>query len=221
MEEWEKGRPQGVAISSDGSLSAAPASTLTATTPSTYIWAVASDKSGDAYAATGSPATVLRIARDGKSTTMFKTKDMSVQAVAVGPDGSVYAATLPNGKVYRIPAGSTDLDADKAIVVFDPAKLEGVKPDAAPKYIWDLAFGPDGALYIATGGPAAVYRVRTPAGDAHVERFSSRRMAACSRARMATDSSIASTRKAKASFSSMRRSVRSRHSQNLLPGRST
>ena len=171
MEEWEKGRPQGVAISSDGSLSAAPASTLTASTPSTYIWALTSDASGNAYVATGSPATVLRIARDGKSTTIFKTKDMSVQAIALGPDGSVYAATLPNGKVYRIPAGATDLDEEKATVVFDPAKLEGVKPDAAPKYIWDLAFGPDGALYIATGGPAAVYRVRTPAGAAHAERF--------------------------------------------------
>jgi WD40 repeat protein len=171
MEEWEKGRPQGVAISSDGSLAAAPASTLTATTPSTYIWAIASDTSGNAYLATGSPATVLRIGRDGKTTTLFKTKDLSVQAVTVGPDGSVYAATLPNGKVYRIPAGSTDLDAEKATVVFDPAKLDGVKPDAAPKYIWDLAFGPDGALYVATGGPAAVYRVRTPAGDAHAERF--------------------------------------------------
>jgi WD40 repeat protein len=171
MEEWEKGRPQGVAISSDGALSAAPASTLTATTPSTYIWALTSDSSGNAYVATGSPATVLRIARDGKSTTIFKTKDMSVQAIALGPDGSVYAATLPNGKVYRIPGGTTDLDEEKATVVFDPAKLEGVKPDAAPKYIWDLVFGPDGSLYIATGGPAAVYRVRTPAGTAHVERF--------------------------------------------------
>jgi sugar lactone lactonase YvrE len=171
MEDWEKGRPQGVAISSDGSLSAAPASTLTTTTPSTYIWAVTSDKSGDAYVATGSPATVLRISPDGKTTTLFKTKDMSVQAIAVGPDGSVYAATLPNGKIYRVPAGSTDLDQEKAAVVFDPEKLEGVKPDAAPKYIWDLAFGPDGALYIATGGPAAVYRVRTPAADAHAERF--------------------------------------------------
>ena len=171
MEEWEKGRPQGVAISSDGSLSAAPASILTATTPSTYIWAIASDKSGNAYVATGSPATVLRIGRDGKTTTLFKTKDMSVQALAIGPDGSVYAATLPDGKVYRIPAGSVDLDAEKATVVFDPAKLEGAKPDTTPKYIWDLAFGPDGALYVATGGPAAVYRVRTPAGDAHAERF--------------------------------------------------
>ena len=171
MEEWEKGRPQGVAISSDGSLAAAPAISQTATTPSTYIWALAGDASGNAYAATGSPAAVLRIARDGKTTTMFRTKDMSVQAIALGPDGSVYAATLPEGKVYRIPADATDLDAEKATVVFDPKKLEGVKPEAAPKYIWDLVFGPDGALYIATGGPAAVYRVRTPAGDAHVERF--------------------------------------------------
>ena len=46
---------------------------------------------------------------------MFKTKDMSVQAIAVGPDGSLYAATLPNGKVYRIPAGSIDLDAGEGL----------------------------------------------------------------------------------------------------------
>ena len=65
----------------------------------------------------------------------------------------------------------TDLEQEKASVVFDPEKLEGVKPDAAPKYIWDLAFGPDGALYIATGGPAAVYRVSAPAGNARAERF--------------------------------------------------
>jgi glucose/arabinose dehydrogenase len=171
MEEWEKGRPHGVAISSDGSLSAAPATSLTATTPSTYIWAVATDAAGNAYVATGSPATVLRVGRDGKSTTMFRTKDLSVQAVSVGPDGSLYAATLPNGRVYRIPAGATDLEADKATVVFDPGKLEAGKPESGPKYIWALAFGPDGALYIATGGPAAIYRVRTPAADAHAERF--------------------------------------------------
>ena len=171
MEDWEKGRPQGVAMASDGSLEAAPATTLTATTPSTYIWAVTSDKAGNAYVATGSPATVLRIGHDGKTTTMLKTKDLSVQAVLVGPDGSVYAATLPGGKVYRVPANATDVDTDTATVVFDPAKLDAGKPEGAPKYIWDLAFGPDGALYVATGGPAAVYRVRTPNGDAHAERF--------------------------------------------------
>ncbi len=170
-EEWEKGRPHGVAMASDGSLSAAPAATVAATTPSTYIWSVASDASGNAYVATGAPATVLRIDAQGKSTPLFHTKDLSVQTVCVGPDGSVYAATLPNGKVYRIPAGASDVDAENATVVFDPTKLEGTKAEGQPKYIWSLVFGPDGALYIATGGPAAIYRVRTPAGDAHAERF--------------------------------------------------
>ncbi len=162
---------------------------------------------------------MLRIARDGKSTTIFKTKDMSVQAIALGPDGSVYAATLPNGKVYRIPAGATELDEEKATVVFDPAKLEGVKPDAAPKYIWELVFGPDGALYIATGGPAAVYRVRTPAGTAHAERFFEsdeqhirallfEKMEVCWRALMAMASCTALTGKARDSSSSTRPNAR-------------
>ena len=181
MEEWEKGRPQGVAISSDGSVAAAPAATLIATTPSTYIWAISSDAAGNAYAATGSPATVLRIARDGRTTTLFKTKDLAVQAVRVGPDGFIYVATMPSGKVYRLPANATEVDAEKAAVVFDPEKLSAEKADAknftaakentAPRYIWDLAFSASGALYVATGGPASIYRIAQPAGDARAERF--------------------------------------------------
>ena len=171
MEEWEKGRPQGIAISSDGSVASAPAAVLKAGTPSTYVWGLATDAAGNVYAATGSPATVLRITPDGKTSAALKTKDLSVQAVRVGPDGSLYAATLPSGKVYRVPANATDLDAEKATVVFDPAKQNTGKPEAAPRYIWDLAFSPDGALYVATGGPAVIYRVTQPAGDAHAERF--------------------------------------------------
>jgi hypothetical protein len=181
MEEWQKGRPQGVAMSSDGSLTAAPAATLAAATSSTYIWAIAGDQRGNVYAATGAPATVIRIASDGKTTTAFKTKDLAVQAMRVGPDGSIYAATLPSGKVYRLPANATEIDADQATVVFDPAKVDATnatpthpdtaKKDAGPKYIWDLAFSPDGALYVATGAPAAIYRISQPAAAAHAERF--------------------------------------------------
>ena len=37
------------------------------------------------------------------------------------------------------------------------------------RYIWDLAFDAQGALYIATGGPAAIYRVDVATDTPHAE----------------------------------------------------
>ena len=51
---------------------------------------------------TASPATVLRIGPDGKPFTLFESKDVAVQVVRLGPDGALYAATLPSGKVYKL-----------------------------------------------------------------------------------------------------------------------
>ena len=61
-------------------------------------------RSAAAYLGTASPATVLRVGKDGKPFTLFETKDLSVQVVRLGPDGALYAATLPSGKVYRLKA---------------------------------------------------------------------------------------------------------------------
>jgi hypothetical protein len=179
LEEFEKGTPQGVALLSDGHLREAPGLSEMATTPSTYVWSVAVDKTGTAYLGTASPATVLRTgARQGdKPFTLFETKDLAVQVVRFGPDGFLYAATLPSGKVYRLKTdASTKQDESSATVVFDAAKLDGAKPEdgkteTKAHYIWDLTFDAAGRLYIATGGPAAVYRVELdktgarPAGE--------------------------------------------------------
>lgn len=154
FEDLERGTPNGVAITSDGHLVPGPESTAVLTTPSTYVWSVASDRQGNVYLATGTPATVLRVNAAGKSTTLFTSHDMSVQSVLVGPDGAVYAATLPSGKVYKLDpqaAGKTD---ETAALVFDPAATK-----EKPKYVWDMAFDSQGRLYIATGAPAAIYRV--------------------------------------------------------------
>ena len=153
-DEFEKGRPHGVAIRSDGAIIPGPKVASVFTTPSTYIWGVASDGAGNAYLATGSPATVLKVTADGKSTELFTTSDLTVQAVRVGPDGSIYAATLPSGKVYKLKADATGATEKTATVAFDPAATA-----EKPKYIWDLLFDAKGRLYIATGGPAAIYRV--------------------------------------------------------------
>jgi hypothetical protein len=179
IDEFEKGTPQGVALTSDGTLREGPGLKEIVTTPSTFVWSVAANKNGTAYLGTGSPATVLRVGPDGKPVTLFETHDLSVQVVRLGPDGALYAATMPSGKVYKLRAdASSKQDEENATVVFDPAKFEqrggdkaeqgksddgkaAAKDGAKSRYVWDMTFDSAGRLYIATGGPGAVYRVDT------------------------------------------------------------
>jgi hypothetical protein len=194
LEEFEKGTPRGVAITSDGHLRSGPALSETLITPSTFVWSVAvdkvdkvdkndkNDKNGTAYLGTASPATVLRIGPDGKAFTLFETRDLSVQVVRLGPDGALYAATLPSGKVYRLKAdAAAKQDGSSATVVFNAAQFDeanaadgrsaGDKTDAKTHSIWDLTFDASGRLYIAAGGPAAVYRVDPAKPGAKPELF--------------------------------------------------
>ncbi len=195
LEEFEKGTPQGVALTSDGHLRTGPGLTELLTTPSTYVWSVAVDKTGTAYVGTASPATVLRVGPDGKAFTLFETKDLSVQVVRLGPDGALYAATLPSGKVYKLkPDAAAKQDDASAEVVFDAAKLDEpttatakateektgadkspekseTKSEAQSHYIWEMTFDAAGRLYIATGGPAAIYRVDPTKPGAKPELF--------------------------------------------------
>ncbi len=184
-ESFESGTPHGVAIRSDGQLQSSPVASELLTTAASDVWSVAVDKRGNAYLGTGSPAMVLKVTPDGKSTPLLETKDLSVQVVKIGPDGMLYAATLPNGKVYRIDPNGPEVKIDNAPrpvykqgeqtpaktgsdadVVFDSSTLN-------PKvtYIWDLAFDAEGRMYVATGGPADIYRVDLKKPGAAPEKF--------------------------------------------------
>jgi hypothetical protein len=189
LDEFEKGTPQGVALTSDGHLREGPGLAEVLTTPSTTVWSVAVDKTGTAYVGTASPATVLRVGRDGKAFTLFETKDLTVQVVRLGPDGALYAATLPSGKVYRLKPDATDKQDDaSATLVFDAAKVvdaataskmpaeaatgkESDKPENKSHFIWEMTFDSTGRLYIATGGPGAIYRVDVAKPGAKPEIF--------------------------------------------------
>ena len=179
FEDFEKGTPQGVAITSDGFLREGPGLTEQLTTPSTFAWSVATSKSGQVFVATGSPASVLRLGaqKGDKPFTLFETKDLSVQVIRIGPDGSLYAATLPSGKVYKLnPNAQSKQDDSTAPVVFDASNLDAPKTGAdkqsvKPHYIWDLTFDSKGLLYIATGDPAAVYRVNPASPTTKPELF--------------------------------------------------
>lgn len=163
LEEFEKGQPQGVSLFSNGQLREGPGLTDLLTTPSAFVWSVAAAKNGETYLGTSSPATVLRVGagKDAPPFTLFESKDVSVQVVRLGPDGFLYAATLPSGKVYRLkPDATARQDDSTAAVVFDLSKLDNAKSDEnRSRYIWDMTFDAAGRLYIATGGPGAIYRI--------------------------------------------------------------
>jgi hypothetical protein len=178
FEDLTKGTATGVAIRSAGGLELAPSFKLLYATPSTYIWAVASDDAGNVYAATGSPARVYRITTDGQATIIFEPQELQVQTLEVGPGGVIYAATAPDGKVYKIEhKGKEKGDAPKAEIKSDKdAPKDPAKPvlDSswssseyfAPgtKYIWDLILDKTGNLYVATGDHGEIYKV-TPKGE--------------------------------------------------------
>jgi sugar lactone lactonase YvrE len=184
-DDFEKGTAHGVAISSDGNLTLAPAFDALYTSPSTYLWSLASDAQGNVYAAAGSPARVYRLSPDGKASIIFAPQELQVQALAVDDRGAIYAATSPDGKVYKIvrgrlaPGKAPDSSRSTAEVA---ASQEGAKPaspgetprtsvtvdsscstsvffDPKTKYIWALALDRQGRLYVGTGDRGEIFRV--------------------------------------------------------------
>src|SRR6202453_1784452 len=102
FDELTKGTATGVAIRSAGGLELAPTFKSLYATPSTYIWAIAADDAGNVYIAAGAPARVYRITPDGQAAIIFEPKELQVQALQTGPGGIIYAATAPDGKVYKL-----------------------------------------------------------------------------------------------------------------------
>jgi WD40 repeat protein len=182
FEDLTKGSSTGVAIRSAGGLELAPSFKLLYATPSTYVWAVVADESGNVYAATGSPARVYRITPDGAATIIFEPQELQVQTLEVGPRGVIYAATAPDGKVYKIEPkarekgaaskGSKssekdapkDLPKDSAKPALDPTWISSEYFAPGTKYIWDLVLDKAGNLFVATGDHGEIYKV-TPKGE--------------------------------------------------------
>jgi sugar lactone lactonase YvrE len=155
FDELTKGTANGIALRSEGGLELAPAFKALATTPSTYIWSIASDSAGNIYAAAGSPARVYRITPNGQIATIFEPQELQVQSLVVDKNGIVYAATAPDGKVYRLEEAKGAKAGAKsswsATPYFDPGS----------KYIWDMVLDNAGVLYVATGDHGEIYKVST------------------------------------------------------------
>ncbi len=112
---------------------------------------------GDAVlVGTGTEGKIFRVS-GGKHELWATTGTWAVSSLAQGWNGDVFAATFPDGKVFKIPAGHK---AGAAAEVF--ATLPGAED------VWSLAFdAKNKALYAATGPEGKLFRI-DQAGKAQV-----------------------------------------------------
>ena len=149
--DFEKGNLKRLALRNDGRLSLSPtmAELFDAQTP--YLWTIVEDSKGTLYAAGGGPGTesaklvAVDAAGQGRIVTQFD--GASVYALALNAKDELFAATSPNGKVYKITAG-------KPVVFYDPKQT----------YVWGMAFDRQGNLFLATGDQGEIHRVE-PSGS--------------------------------------------------------
>src|SRR6266852_1475409 len=115
--DYEKATFKNVALRSDGRLSLAPVFKEVLDTSTGFLWTLAEDSKGRLYAGgdtSGSQAKLWVREPDGKSKVLAELEGLEIHAIAIDKRDRVYAATAPDGKVYRI-SGS-----GKAEVFYDP-----------------------------------------------------------------------------------------------------
>src|SRR5712691_6840779 len=148
FEDFERGKPEGVAVAAAGELVLAPVLKPLKVPPleesaEPFLWSEAVDSKGTLYVGGGNGGKVYRIPRGAAGALYYETGDLAVHALAVDRSDVLYAATSPQGKVYRITAEG------KGEVYYQPED----------RYIWALAVGPKGDLYAATGERGIIYRI--------------------------------------------------------------
>src|SRR5580700_2154708 len=152
---FDKGTLTGLSISSEGKMTLAPAAKEIFDASTAFLWAIARDSKGNIYTGGGglgaTKAKLFAVDPKGTVKTLAELEGIAIQAIAIDAMDRVYAATSPDGKVYRVNA------AGKVDVFYDPKT----------KYIWSMAFDKGGNLYVATGDQGEIHKV-TPAGAGSV-----------------------------------------------------
>jgi hypothetical protein len=141
--DFLKGDVENLSIDSDGRVFLGPATTQVAETSAPFLWTLLASADGTLWAGSGNEGHVLRIGRDGRTSTFFDAPEMEVHALAPAAGGGLYVATSPDGKIYHVAADGTSK------TFFDPDD----------KYIWALAIAADGAVFAATGEKGNIYRI--------------------------------------------------------------
>ncbi|MGD0059513.1 MAG: hypothetical protein ABSD58_08860 [Verrucomicrobiia bacterium] len=147
-EDFMTGKRQRLVVTSDGQLRLGYDATKLGEFAK-EIWCSAVDRDGTIYFGTGSPADVYALGKDGRTTKLLEADSIAVTALTLDSRGNLYAATMPDGKIYKISTSN---------------KAASTKPDEAycrlrAPYIWSLLADKKDQIFAGTGPDGKVFHV--------------------------------------------------------------
>jgi hypothetical protein len=113
------------------------------------IWCSAVDRDGVIYFATGSPAEVYALGKDGRTTKLFEADSIAVTAITLDSHGNLYAATMPEGKIYKISTNGKGT----------PAKADEPFAKLRAPYVWSLIVDKQDRLFAGTGPDGKIFHI--------------------------------------------------------------
>ncbi len=137
--------------------------TIVLDTDESNLVSLVSDGKGGAYAGGDSKGRVFAVRAGGAVSTVFDASEDEVRALAVAPDGSLYAAALSSSSIVSDEPDSKDDDSDKVTPVTAPvsgsrAIVYRIVPDSSVTAVWTsphpLVFAL--AALGGKGGPAKI-----------------------------------------------------------------
>lgn len=148
--DFVRGRFTGISLTRDGRLTLAPRLDPVFSSGEAGVWSVATAPDGTIYLGTGHRGRLYRVTPNGQATSIWTAPQPEIFALAVNSRNEIFVGTSPDGRVWKI-AGT------QVSEFYDPTS----------KYIWALAFAPDGSLFVATGDNGRIHRV-SPGGQGEI-----------------------------------------------------
>lgn len=152
--DLSEGSGEGVAVAGEGGLLLSPSSQMLLEVPEAAVSAVAVGGDGTIWVGTANEGALWSLRRGGEGERALKDLGLQVSAIAVGPEGRLYVAWNPYGKVLRIETAGGELDVTELL-------------EMEETYLWDLAFSSDGRLLAVTGDPARLLEIDPDSGKSH------------------------------------------------------
>ncbi len=143
LEQFLKGKFDGISVSYTGTLTLAPRTEKWQGPSEEFYLSVYQGQAGNLFLGTGHAGNIYKIDKEGKAELYFHTSEMDVYCLTQDLRGNLYAGTSPNGKIYKITAPM------EGSVFFDPEE----------RYIWDLEFIEDDMLLAAVGETGGIYQI--------------------------------------------------------------